>query len=371
MMRLKKLKLINFRNYQELDLDVEQGLNVFVGSNGQGKTNLLEAIYFLSLLRSFKTAKIDQLKNIADKQKGFAIEGIFVDDNTQKQRHLKVIYQDKRKAFVDGIPIEKNIDFLNSFICVAFVPEDIEIITGSGQSRRQFLDILLSQQFPEYLHRLQYYNMALKNRNAILKLSREPNPNYLATYSDLMAQHADYIVSQRNRIINELNTILETLSAIFFHDGRIVTLKYLPTVRPAEQTTYIEEFNRQLTEKLPRDIENGFTSVGPHRDEMIVSLGHRQISIYGSAGEQRIAALILRLASLHVLYRDTEQHRSVILLLDDVFGELDQQRRKDFFSALSHNQIFLACTDIPDELKSQVHEYKVFNGHCIKMLKEQ
>jgi DNA replication and repair protein RecF len=368
-MVLTRLQLNSFRNYETLDLELEPGVSVFSGDNGQGKTNILEAVCYLGLLRSFRTSRIDLLK-MRGGRNGFAVEGELRGADGASQR-LSAVHAEKRRLAVDGLGVERAGEFINRFICVPFVLEDVEMIAGPAAERRRFLDICLCQEAPLYLAYLQRYLAALRQRNAVLREALRYGPSVLKAYDDLLVENGVPLLFMRQAFTERLNLQLERFSGMFFHDGRKLRARYASTLGKAldgeTEPVVKSRFRELLAAGFAKDAEDGQTRTGPHRDELILHLGDRPLVAYASAGEQRIAALALRLASLEVLQRDVADGRSIVLLLDDVFGELDGFRRGDFFRALAYDQILVACTATPPELKGRCHEYFVSNGHCSRL----
>jgi DNA replication and repair protein RecF len=368
-MVLTRLKLNSFRNYETLDLELEPGVSVFSGDNGQGKTNLLEAICYLGLLRSFRTSRIDLLK-MRGGRNGFAVEGELKDSAGLCQR-LSAAHAEKRRLAIDGRPVDRAGEFINRFICVPFVLEDVEMISGPAAERRRLLDICLCQEAPLYLAYLQRYQAALRQRNAVLREALRYGPTVLQAYDDLLVENGVPLLFMRQAFTERLNLQLERFSGMFFHDGRKLRARYASTLGKSWETETEAMIKSRLREMLAsgfaKDAEDGQTRAGPHRDDLLLQLGDRPLAAYASAGEQRIAALALRLASLEVLQRDVADGRSIVLLLDDVFGELDGFRRGDFFNALAYDQILVACTATPPELKGRCHDYFVSNGHCSRI----
>lgn len=368
-MTLRRLQLRDFRNYAALDLELEPGISVFAGANGQGKTNILEAVCYLGLLRSFRTLRNDDLRRTG--ARGFTVEGELELGNRRPLRLAVGHQEDRRHLSLNHLAVARVSEFIGQFLCVPFVPEDAEMLGGAASERRRFLDISLCQSRPPYLVALQRYLAALKARNAILRRRHpHPQPGFLQAYDTLLVREGTTLIHERHEFIGRLNAALEQLSPQFFHDGRQIRLRHACTIAKDPGTeaddALAAKFAEALKSRLPRDLEEGHTRCGPHRDDLEVELGGRPVAQFASGGERRIAALALRLAALGILREEEERFggRPVVLLLDDVFGELDEYRRSDFFAALRHHQILVACTRTPPELEGQCQEYAVHAGTC-------
>jgi len=363
---ISHLRLRHFRNYTSLERAFAPGLNLLTGENGQGKSNLLEAVHYLSLLRSFRTRKISDLKQwnaayffaeaeLAENEKGPA----------PAARRLSAAYRDARRLRRDGAVAHRASEFINAFLCVPFVPEDIGLINGGPAGRRRFLDIVLSQLSRSYLTHLNDYMVALKARNAMLRESRRYGPRALAAYEKIMAEHGGHIIYARHAFIAEFATRYREAGARLSCDtGFALNMRYClngiaeHTVRqgPAQCHAALAEL---LTREQARDIEQGQTRCGPHRDELLLLLDGRPLAAFGSEGQCRTAALALRLTAAEHLSA-TLAEAGVVLLVDDVLGELDRRRQAAFFAEFRRaGQVFMACTEIPaglDREAASIHQ---------------
>lgn len=355
---LTDLQLKNFRNYQDLQITLKPGINCILGRNGQGKTNLLESIYYLSLLRSFRSRQIKVLKNW--QQSYFYISANIKDIENDFNKKISVSYAEKRVIKIDDQPTDKASEFINQYLCLAFIPQDIELVRGSKKLRRQFMDISLSQVDLVYMRQLQRYKNILKSRNAILRTPHLYQSSLLKTYDHQLAQQAAPIIIQRAKFIYQLNQHLKELSKqMFLNDDRLLNLRYSTNIIPKfslemSEETITESIIEQLANSAEKDREDGQTRHGPHRDNFTFNLGKKSLNLYGSSGECRLASICLRLASLKNIRKFIPPEKSLILLLDDIFGELDDYRREALFYHLNGpDQIFIATTTIPPELKTQ------------------
>lgn len=369
---LSYLRLHQFRNYTSEEVDLGPGMHVFVGPNGQGKTNLLESIYYLSLLRSFRTKRVRSLRQW--QRESFYLEGKLLSQDSEASRKrvddIDVLYGDRRRLRINGTLIPRASSFINRFLCLAFAPEDIRLVKGSAGERRRFLNILLSQMDSVYMHHLQRFAEAVRDRNAILKEERRYGVSALRAYDGLLIEHGAYLAAARARFVRVFS---EESRELFCRltDNEVGNLGLAYRTRLAktgaeneDQTSLAASYARRLAEALPRDREEKRTTCGPHRDDICLTLDDRLAGVYGSEGQCRLVALTLRLASVALLKTVHSPSRGLILLVDDVLGELDNRRREAFFSVLDGaQQIMIATTELEPLLKQRAERvYQIEHG---------
>ncbi len=357
MAQLNSLTIQNFRNIKETTLSFNPGYNLLIGKNGQGKTNLLESVYFLSLLRSFRTSSIQHLKNWS-KSDFFFIAGKVESGDSVK--NLKVGYGDKKVLSINGNEISKASDFIGNLICIVFSPTDIKLVEGSRKGRRQFLDITLTQLGKEYLFSLQRFNNALKNRNALLKQSREVDiSKILKSFDTIMIEDAAEIHLKRLALVDEINKQLALKSFHFYGDHKILTINLVSNTASKKllgKSEVMESYAKSLKQSLERDLMRGTTSYGPHHDDFTFNLNRKSLRHFGSQGECRLASLLLRLSCSEFFLENNQ----CIFLVDDVTGELDDRVKQIFFELLEKGeQVFFAATSIPENLTNR-EDVKVF-----------
>lgn len=340
---LAELHLSQFRNYASLDLEFAAGINLLLGANGQGKTNLLEAICFLALLRSFRTAQTRHLCRWgAD---AFLIRGTVV--TPERRVQLALHYGDSRRLLVDRQPVTLASDFIGRFFAITFVPEDLELVKGAGSHRRRFLDIVASQLAPAYLAALQQYSHALKSRNALLRAER-PDERAVRAFDQVLVERGSLLLAHRLRLAQRLSETLTQVAAQLYPAERQLTVRYgcsLPEVTVATPGAELAPtFAQALTEAWPRDVARQCTTRGPHRDDLHLYLDGRPLDTYGSEGQCRLAVLALKMAAAQLVMADRRQE-SVLWLVDDVVGELDERAKAAFFACLNQAaQVFLVAT---------------------------
>jgi DNA replication and repair protein RecF len=340
---LAELHLSQFRNYASLELAFAPGINLLLGANGQGKTNLLEAICFLALLRSFRTAQSKHLCRWgAD---AFLIRGVLTAGERRQQ--LALHYGEQRRLLVDRQPVALASDFIGRFFAITFVPEDIELVKGAGSHRRRFLDIVASQLAPAYLTALQQYNHALKSRNALLRAER-PDERAVRAFDQVLVERGSVLLAHRLRLAERLGESLSQVAAQLYPAERALTMRYgcsVPGLTPGlAPEGYAAGFAQALAESWPRDVARQFTTRGPHRDDLHLYLDGRPLDTYGSEGQCRLAVLALKMAAAQLVTADRRQE-SVLWLVDDVVGELDDRAKAAFFACLDRAaQVFLVAT---------------------------
>ena len=359
---LENIAAVNFRNYSRLNLNFKSGIHALIGNNGHGKTNILEAIYFLSLLRSFRCNHLRNL--IKEDNNSFHVSGHV--QYVHNSARLDVSFGYVRRLSVNRVNVPKASEFIGRLHCVAFVPEDINLIQGIGGIRRRFLDIILSQVHPLYLSSLQQYSQALKSRNKLLKQDSVDSKT-LKAFDTVLTTSGALVTLYRYQFCRALNTVINSISPSMLAPNDKITLHYHFSYShqspEGAQNDYEAEFRHALEVNFPKDIQHRFTVSGPHRDDFCMLFNGKSLSGYGSEGQRRIAVLILKMAAGKWLRNETDEG-NVIFLLDDVLGELDNNRRRSLLEALNDvSQVFLTTTDesIVDEVKPSV-VFRVVNG---------
>ncbi len=362
-MLLLKLRIRNFRNIQTADLAFEKGINIFIGDNAQGKTSLLESVIFLATATSHRANKDEMLIRIGESAAN-------VRGEIQKQgisTNLEFGVSPKNKYFkIDSLELKKIADLFGSLLIVPFFPEDLVIVDGSPQERRRFIDISIAQSIgPEYVILLQNYKRCLKQRNELLRGIRDGfcPPDLLDPWDTQLIQLGAKI--QRNRIayLEKLNPILLESQKQLSTQLESTRISYSPILQFRELKEFENNLSENLAQSVEVDISRGFTSVGPHRDDLIFKLNDMDIRQYGSQGQRRSFVLSLRLAESNLLRQLTGY--APLLLVDDVLHEMDPRRRCNFLRLLdSESQCFITstCTDDIKELLPQARTFSVDNG---------
>lgn len=338
-MHITKLALRDFRNFEALTLeDLTPGINVFAGRNAMGKTNLLEAVNYLSCARSFRGAP--DAKLIRD---GQAFAGIFAQyaaDSHRGKIEIGILGEGKRSVRLNGLPVRKISELMGALNSIVFAPEDLRIIKEAPSLRRRMMDMELCKISPGYYRSLQSYSLALKSKNKLLKNPRA-DAGVLSAYSEQMAAYGEQMIEERAAFVEQLNAC----TARFYHNLQGVSegieIRYKCS---AEVENARESLLAKMQANAAREREMGVCLTGPHREDLEILINGRDSKIYASQGQQRTAMLAIRLASLEVAQAQTGE--APVLLLDDVFSELDRRRRESLMEIVSGNQVFITCTDM-------------------------
>lgn len=382
-MFLKRLSLTNFRNYARLDVDVPTGSVLLVGDNAQGKTSLLEAVYFLATFVSFQADSDRQLINFIAGREPLAVARIVADfqrqelDHTSRDHRLEVrIIQEanginggsrvRKEVLLDGVE-RKISEAVGVFNAVLFQPQTLRIIEGAPEDRRRYLNLTLAQAVPRYTAALTDYNRAITQRNALLKLLNERggDPNQLTYWDELLASSGASLIYARIQAIKGLERLAARIHSQLTQGAEVLRLSYLPAYDPLPKPERqyalpidapldrsgipLEKIQQGFFESLERlhseEIARGVTTIGPHRDELRFLANGIDLGVYGSRGQSRTAILALKLAEVAWLKEETGQWP--VLLLDEVLAELDVQRRTDLLERLADiEQALLTTADL-------------------------
>lgn len=344
----------DFRNYPRLDVDFAPGFHLLLGDNGQGKTNILEAIYLLSTLRSFRGVGNAQI--VRHGQSGFFAGANIVADG---EREVKMYWSAKeRKLSLDGQPVRKLSDYWGTLKTVVFCAEDLQLIKGLGRARRRFLDFLLAQTHAGYLALLQRYTQALRSRNAMLKHSIV-DEMALDGFTAEVVKAGNEITRLRRELIPKLSPLARLAYRGISGGDEELRFEYRPSVKT--------DFTVQLKQSRDRERSYRSTLIGPHRDEVDLLLNDRSAVQFASEGQKRTLAIALKIAQAEYLLG---LHGSApVLLIDDVMGELDSKRRGAFVPLLQRarvtgGQVFMTATEEnwPAELAADRHTWRVAAG---------
>jgi DNA replication and repair protein RecF len=353
-MHLARVRLRDFRNYGRLDLDLSHGFHLILGGNAQGKTNILEAIYLMATLRSFRGVGGAQM--VRHGQSGYFVGGRVIG---QGEHEIKMYWSPReRKLSLDGEPVRKLTDYLGVLRVVVFCTEDLQLVKSSARVRRRFLDLLLTQTHPTYLPLLQRYAQALRSRNALLK-QRLPDEAALESFSNELIKLGNELVRLRHALAPRLSPLARLAYRRIASDAEELRLEYQPSVK--------KDFAVELAQSRARDRNYRSTLVGPHRDDLQLLLNDRSAAQFGSEGQKRTVAIALKIAQAE--YLAGIHGSSPILLIDDVMGELDVKRRAGFLPLLeradqSRGQVFMTCTqeNWPPELIGDCRRWEVSQG---------
>lgn len=354
-MWIEKITLTNYRNYQDISASFSKNLNVFIGRNAQGKTNFLEAIYFLSLTRSHRTRTDKEL--ITFNQKHLHISGIV--HKQSGTAPLEIQLSDKgRITKVNHLKQNRLSDYIGNLTVVLFAPEDLQLIKGSPSLRRKFLDIDLGQIKTIYLSDLSQYNHVLKQRNAYLKQTETVDTTFLSVLDEQLADFGSRVMMHRQKFINDLQDEANKHHAIISEQTEFLTITYEASVKFTDLSTLRQSYLQQLIDHHHRDIFKRNTSIGPHRDDVSFFINEMNAS-FGSQGQHRSLILSLKMAEIKLIKQSTGEYP--ILLLDDVMSELDNHRQAKLLEAvLTENvQTFITTTSL-EHLKQLPNHMTIF-----------
>ncbi len=361
-MRLNSLNLLNFRNYSNLRFDPGPGLNLIFGFNAQGKTNLLESIYFLATTRSYRNNRDQDL--LCWGSQYFKVNGIV--SNHNRQTELEIEYQDSGKKTVklSGVKQSRLPDYLGCLSVVLFSPEELAIVKGSPKERRRFLDMEISQLSKSYAFLLIQYYKVLAQRNMLLRSCKEKlqNINQLEVWDSQLILNGSQILLKRFEIIRKLAVLARSSHRQIAAGKENLEIKYLCSFQ-AKPDMAVEEiknsFRIKLKELRQEEIGRGLTLAGPHRDDLTFYINGSDVKSFGSQGQQRSTALSLKLAELELHYAVTGAYP--ILLLDDVLSELDSLRRHYLLASVQDKvQTFITTTNFENIDQSIMADAKVF-----------
>lgn len=358
-MQIKKLFLENFRNYEREEIQFQDGLNVLFGKNAQGKTNCAEAVFYLCTGTSLRIRHDKQLIRLGTDKAVVKAEA--------ENRYGKVcveaqIAETKREIRINGNKISRNADLLGHLNSVFFSPGELRLIQDGPDERRRFINVSISQTSPAYYTALLRYNKILDQRNALLK-------NYdtgmvletLPVWDEQLCKYASIVIKKRREFIEKLTPYAEEMHAFLTDGAEILALRPDKNYQGDEEEI-ADRLMKRLAGAYEKDLRLGFTTIGPHRDDLEVSLSGVDAKAYGSQGQQRTCALSLKLAEVQIFKELSGEYP--VLVLDDVMSELDLRRRRKLLQKIDGIQTILTCTHAERVLYgADAHRIKVENGH--------
>lgn len=353
-MRLNGLTLKNYRSYSALQVSFSDGINVLQGRNAAGKTNLIESIGILSFGKSFRTQKDGEC--IREGTESAYIKGAVSRSAGKIDIEVLLSSLDKKSLKVGGQPARRMGDLFGNFIAVVFSPEDLKTLKESPSLRRHFMDLEISKLKPTYFFDLQEYQKAMAQKNALLKsrMAEHQVKKLAAIFSEQMAVCAERIIRQRQSFLQRIDALGRDIHSNL-SGGEVLTLKYRCCVSGTDIRASLLE---RMDKSLSSEIEQGFCIVGPHREDFSVFLNGAEIKAYSSQGQMRTAMLALKLATFETARQDFGE--APVLLLDDVFSELDEARQAALLSRVRGAQCFIT-TAVPMRVSSG-HIYTVADG---------
>lgn len=349
-MYIQEITLSNFRNYNEVHLKLDKGINIFKGDNAQGKTNILEAIYLCATARSHRTS---QEKEVIMWNEQAAHITLDVQKRTFEDKIDFHITQKGKAVAINKMSIAKLGELFGTLTVVMFSPEDLQLIKKSPKERRRFIDIELCQFNKMYYYALKQYYKVLKQRNNALKQYHcNPNAEMLDIWDMQYVEYAKEVIERRNEFIQEINKIARRIHADISGGKEELEVVYEPNVL----SQHIEEKVKRYRQK---DLMTQSSSVGPHRDDLKFLINGMDVKVYGSQGQQRTVVLSMKLAELHLMQEHLGE--SPILLLDDVLSELDDNRQRYLFSYTENIQTLITCTGVEQSVWNSQKIGKLYN----------
>ncbi len=363
-MRIRRLTLRNYRNHEKTEMFFHPSLNIMVGDNGEGKTNIIESIYYLATGRSHRSSKDNDIVNWDSPF--FSIYGEI--EIRTRCLTFEVLYErnGKKRIKVNNKEIQKLSELIGKFNTVIFSPETINIVRGAPQERRRYLDFAASQASSQYFYYLQHYHHVLTQRNHLLKnlLDKKGSEETLQIWNEQLVTTGTEVIQRRVSLIKKIQALCLPFHQSLTDQEESLGIEYQSSIGSSDKMTGKEDIQEVFKEKLIKneriDKKRGYTTVGPHRDDILLVANGMDIRNYGSQGQQRTAALSLKLGEKELI--ESEKGEKPVLLLDDVMSELDNQRRKFLLKILDGSfQSFITTTNLNSLENSQTQDHYTFN----------
>ena len=360
-MKIKSLKLKNLRNYDLLKLEFDDATNIFYGDNAQGKTNILESIYLSGTTKSHRGTKDRDLVQFGQEESH--IEAVVEKNGITYQIDMHLKKNSPKGIAINKIPIRKASELFGIINIVFFSPEDLNIIKNGPSERRRFIDLELSQLDKVYLNNLSNYNRIVNQRNHLLKdITQQRNlMETLDVWEIQLIQYGNKIMDRRKQFVNEINKIISNIHKKLTGQREEIHLIYEPSIGNLT-------LEQALSKNRERDMKIKSTSVGPHRDDICFMAGNLDIRRFGSQGQQRTAALSLKLSEIELVRQSI--HDTPVLLLDDVLSELDKHRQNYLLDSIHDIQTLITCTGVDEFVNHRFSINKVFHVQDGQVAKE-
>lgn len=337
-MYLKSIYLKGWRNYQEEKVNFNPGINLFLGNNGQGKTNLLEGIYFLSTGQSPRASRLEDLINWRSQY--FYLKGEVHKDARDNTIEMGGARDGRRANKIDGVPLQRLTEIAGLLSAVFFMPEDLSLVKGGPAARRRFLDIEIGQISKAYRFNVSNYKKYLRERNALLK-SKKPDKILLQVLTEKLADLCGPIIQARNDYIQKLSLLTRLKHRKLSGNTEELSLRYNWSIEPGLSR---QQVMAKFAESSPLERQYRLTIVGPHKDDFSFNLNGADLKAFGSQGQQRTAVLSIKLAEIELIKAETNEYP--LLLLDDVFSELDEERKELLLDYLTDRvQTFISSAE--------------------------
>lgn len=357
-MYVTRINLKDYRNYNELDIEPDPKVNLILGENAQGKTNLLESIYLSSAGKSYRTSKDRDLISFGKEFARVTVEA----EKSQLSTKVEIGLSSNSKKLIkkDGVMLKKLSQLMENIYVVIFSPEDLDLVKAEPENRRRFLDREFSQIRPLYFLNLVNYKKVLQNRNAYLK-EESPKDGIMDVMDIQLSKYGGYLIWARNQFIEKLSRISSEIHSSITGGKESLFIEYEANTFDddlLDQRKQQEKIYDKLYKSRAKDIRMRTTSIGPHKDDFRFLVNGIDMRSFGSQGQQRTCALSLKLAELYIIEKETGE--SPILLLDDVMSELDLSRQEFLIKTLENNQLFITTTHMDREIMEKFPSAKVY-----------
>jgi len=364
---VEKIQLKNFRNYKDVETEFHRNLNIIIGNNAQGKTNLVEAIFLSCFGKSFRSKSDRDLIKMNEKISYVSLD--VKKQHTDMRVETRFNRMKKKEIRLNGIPIVKLNELIGNLNVVIFSPEDLKLIKDGPGERRRFLDRELSHIYPRYYSNLVSYNKILSQRNKMLRDSygKKIDKVMLEVWDAQMCEYGAYILKKRIEFIQELNIICNNIHKKITDEKENLSLKYISNISLENMPKYDKIYSSMadlMKKRIESDVSRGYSTVGPHRDDLGLIVNDIDIRNFGSQGQQRTTALSLKLSEIEIIKKEVGE--PPILIMDDVLSELDLGRQKQLLAFTKDIQTFITTTELNESLnvfKDISNVYKITNGH--------
>lgn len=359
-MIIEKIKLKNYRNYDSLEIDLNKKLNIIIGKNAQGKTNILESIYVLSLTKSYLGVND---KNLIKLGNNYAILEANTILNSGPKKFKVLIKDNGKQVIINGNEVKKLSDYVSNLKVIIFSPENIRMIKEGPSVRRKFLNMEISQISIKYVKLLMNYNNIIRQKNEYLKLDNK-NKDYLDVLNDEIAKLSVEIYLLRRKFLDNINTYIDRIYyEIMGMQG--LRVRYISNIDYFEKKKeMVDKYREKLDKYLEKEMLYKISLIGPHRDDFIFVLNDRNIALYGSQGQLRSVILALKLSEIELFKKSSDD--DPILLLDDIFSELDIDKKNNLIKYINDNiQTIITTTDInmiDEKLVKKASIFEIQNG---------
>ena len=352
-MIVESLKLQNYRNYEYLNMNFDEKINIIYGDNAQGKTNILESMYVCATSKSHRGSKDREIIRFDNDESHIKVNVKKNDMNYRIDMHLK---KNKPKGIaVNGIPIKRAVELFGILNIVFFSPEDLNIIKNGPSERRRFIDMELSQLDKIYLDCLINYNKVVNQRNSLLKeyafSGREDIISSLDIWDMQLVKYGNDVIKSREKFVKEINDLVKSIHTKLSGDREQLEIIYEPCVKE-------QDFESELVRVRDRDLKFKCTNIGPHKDDMCFLINGMDVRKYGAQGQQRTAALSLKLAEIELVKQII--HDTPVLFLDDVLSELDSRRQNFLLDSIGNIQTMITCTGLDEFINNRFSINKIF-----------